>query len=196
MQMIKTTENALADFIYASGDELKTDSLKVAKAFNKKHKNVVRSIKNLKCSEKFNELNFEPVKYKDQKGEWRTKYEMTKNGFVMLVMGFTTKSAFAIKEAYISAFDNMQAMINEENNTLIRQFFHLVEKENQSFAVASMAGRVLQRRKEDKESNMSEMETLKKSIQPDLFDTNKNGVLIGLAASQNSTNQKTLTKGN
>ena len=45
------------------------------------------------CSEKFNALNFEVVKYIDQKGQARTMYNMTKDGFTLLAMGFTGKKA-------------------------------------------------------------------------------------------------------
>lgn len=58
---------------------------------------------NLNCSREFNRLNFEPVEYTDEKGEARSMVKMTKNGFVMLVMGFTGKAAMAFEEAYIAA---------------------------------------------------------------------------------------------
>ncbi|WP_420832457.1 Rha family transcriptional regulator [Paenibacillus periandrae] len=39
--------------------------------------------------ENFNRLNFEPIEYIDTKGEKRPMYEITRDGFMMLVMGFT-----------------------------------------------------------------------------------------------------------
>ncbi|OAH95758.1 hypothetical protein AZH52_01600 [Proteus mirabilis] len=41
-------------------------------------------------------------------------FQMTKNGFVFLVMGFTGKKAAQFKEAYISEFDRMEAELAEE----------------------------------------------------------------------------------
>ena len=61
--------------------------------FGKRHDNVLRAIERLECSEKFNALNFEVVKYIDQKGQARTMYNMTKDGFTLLAMGFTGKKA-------------------------------------------------------------------------------------------------------
>lgn len=84
-------------------------SQNVADYFAKLHKNVIRSIQLLDCSPEFNRLNFEPVNYIDSKGEKRLMYEMTKNGFIFLVMGFTGKKAAAFKEAYIAEFDRMEA---------------------------------------------------------------------------------------
>lgn len=88
-----------------------TTSTAVAEFFGKQHKNVIQKIETLDCSPEFNGLNFQPVKYTDAKGEKRPSYEMTKDGFVFLVMGFTGKKAAAFKEAYIAAFNRMEAQV-------------------------------------------------------------------------------------
>ncbi|WP_139492945.1 Rha family transcriptional regulator, partial [Escherichia coli] len=54
----------------------------VAEFFRKMHKDVLRKIETLECSEDFNERNFTPVTYTDAKGEKRPMYQITKNGFV------------------------------------------------------------------------------------------------------------------
>ncbi|WP_341538063.1 Rha family transcriptional regulator [Sodalis glossinidius] len=48
------------------------------------------------------------VDYVDAKGEKRPMFEMTKDGFVFIVMGFTGKKAAAFKEAYIAEFNRME----------------------------------------------------------------------------------------
>ncbi|WP_413784536.1 Rha family transcriptional regulator [Edwardsiella piscicida] len=88
-----------------------TTSIAVAEFFGKQHKNVIQKIETLDCSPEFNGLNFQPVKYTDAKGEKRPSYEMTKDGFVFLVMGFTGKKAAAFKEAYIAAFNRMERQL-------------------------------------------------------------------------------------
>lgn len=93
--------------IISNEGELRTTSLKVAEAFGKRHDDVLRKIKNIDCSEDFNARNFAVVDYLDKKGELRKAYQMTKDGFMFLVMGFTGKKAAAIKEAYINAFNKM-----------------------------------------------------------------------------------------
>ncbi len=98
-------------FIFQSGDDLKTTSLKVAEAFQKRHDDVLKKLRSLECSADFNARNFAEVEYTDAKGEKRPAYEMTKNGFMFLVMGFTGKAAAQIKEAYINAFDAMHAKL-------------------------------------------------------------------------------------
>jgi Rha family phage regulatory protein len=89
-----------------------TTSLIVADVFGKLHKNVIRDIKALECSDQFNRLNFEPVDYMDAKGEKRPMYEMTKDGFTMLAFGFTGSQAAAWKEKYIAAFNLMEETIS------------------------------------------------------------------------------------
>lgn len=95
------------DAITLNHNQVRTNSLKVAEAFGKLHKNVIRKLETIECSPEFNQLNFEPVEYKDAKGEKRTLWEMTKDGFMFLVMGFTGKKAASVKEAYINAFNAM-----------------------------------------------------------------------------------------
>lgn len=99
---------------------IKTTSLKVAEHFKKQHKNVLQAIEQLECSEEFNGLNFQPVEYIDAKGEKRPCYEMTKDGFVFLVMGFTGKDAAKWKEAYINAFNKMEAELQNPKADLAR----------------------------------------------------------------------------
>ncbi len=92
--------------------EPRVSSLTIAEAFGKQHKNVLRDIEALDCSLEFNRLNFEPVMYKDAKGEMRPSYEMTKDGFFFLVMGYTGEKAGLIKEWYIYAFNLLVKEIN------------------------------------------------------------------------------------
>ncbi|AOV96851.1 transcriptional regulator [Edwardsiella hoshinae] len=94
-----------------------TTSIAVGEFFGKQHKNVIQKIETLDCSPEFNGLNFQPVKYTDAKGETRPAYEMTKDGFVFLVMGFTGKKAAAFKEAYIAEFNRMEAQLLQKTTS-------------------------------------------------------------------------------
>lgn len=87
---------------------IKTTSLKVAEHFGKRHDNVLRAIKNLECPEEFRLLNFEEAPCTDEQGKKQPCYEMTKDGFVFLAMGFTGKDAAKWKIAYINAFNAME----------------------------------------------------------------------------------------
>lgn len=97
-----------------------TTSVAVAEYFGKRHDNVIQKIKLLDCSSEFNALNFKDVTYTDAKGEKRPAYQITKNGFVFLVMGFTGKKAAAFKEAYIAEFDRMENELRPSSDCLIK----------------------------------------------------------------------------
>lgn len=95
-----------------------TTSIIVAEYFGKDHKSVLRAIRSLECSAEFNRRNFAPVEYKDTKCELRPMYYLTRDGFTFLAMGFTGKVAAKFKEAYINAFNEMEAKLNQSNPTL------------------------------------------------------------------------------
>ena len=105
-----TTEVTSPTLLMADGQPTAT-SLQVAEHFGKRHTHVLRAIRNLDCSNEFNERNFGLVEYIDEKGERRPMYQMTRDGFAMLAMGFTGKEAMKWKEAYITAFNAMEAKL-------------------------------------------------------------------------------------
>ena len=101
--------------IIVKDDKVVVSSKHVAEAFEKDHKNVLRDIQSLGCSEKFGQLNFEPV-YKalpdgTQIQNKTLEYLMTRDGFTLLAMGYTGAKAMAFKEAYINAFNQMEASL-------------------------------------------------------------------------------------
>ena len=100
-------------YVAALHGEIRTTSLKVAAHFGKQHRDVLRRVKSLECSEEFNQRNFALVAYKDAKGEDRPLVDMTKDGFMLLAMGFTGPAALRIKEAYIGEFNRMEAALRQ-----------------------------------------------------------------------------------
>lgn len=94
-----------------------TTSLRVAEVFGKEHYNVMKAIKSLDCSEEFRAVNFNASKITYQNGNIKKQlpmYYITRDGFMFLVMGFTGKTAAKWKEAYIKAFNEMEAKIRAE----------------------------------------------------------------------------------
>lgn len=104
--------NTVTPNVFIHDGKAVTTSQAVAEYFIKRHDNVIQKLKSLDCSPEFNALNFKAVDYCDAKGEKRPMYEMTKDGFVFLVMGFTGKKAAAFKEAYIAEFNRMEAELS------------------------------------------------------------------------------------
>ncbi len=74
-------------------------SLKVAEHFGRNHFNVVRDIRNLlgNLPPEFNASNFEAVEYVDAKGEKRPAFDLSRDAFTLLAMGFTGRDALPWK---------------------------------------------------------------------------------------------------
>lgn len=89
-------------------EKLITTSLKVAEKFEKEHARVLRDIRELACSDKFRQGNFAESYYINAQNKKQPMYEMTKDGFVLLVMGYTGEKAMKFKEDYIDAFNVME----------------------------------------------------------------------------------------
>ena len=93
---------------------LVTTSLKVAEVFGKVHAKVMRDIEKLDCSNEFTIANFGKRTFKTEQGNEYPMYEITKDGFVFLVMGYTGKKAAEFKEAYIKKFNEMEAELKSQ----------------------------------------------------------------------------------
>lgn len=106
------------DLITTDNNQIRTTSLKVAEAFGKRHAHIVDKIKSLNCSPEFASTNFSahvhPVDIGNGAKRDSAYYEMTKDGFMFLVMGFTGKKAATIKEAYINAFNWMADQLQQQ----------------------------------------------------------------------------------
>ncbi|HHP0484955.1 TPA: Rha family transcriptional regulator [Vibrio harveyi] len=133
------------DLVFVSQtNTLSTGSFLVAKYFGKRHDDVLRKIRNLDCSVTFTNRNF-TVCHKNnelQNNKLQPFYQMTKDGFMFLVMGFTGKKAAAIKEAYINAFNVMAAQLKTTHHPLPLELFtsedELMSKFMQSLHVRIM----------------------------------------------------------
>lgn len=99
------------DLVLQHGDEAVTTSLKVAETFGKRHDHLLRDIENLKKDvPNFGEI-FSIANFPDNYGRDRRGYLMNRDGFSLLVMGFTGKKAMQFKLAYINAFNRMENTI-------------------------------------------------------------------------------------
>lgn len=94
-----------------------TTSLEVARFFGKQHQHVIRDITGLtdNCPESFSASNFGRASYLDEQAKNRPMYIIHRDGFMLLVMGYTGKKALALKLAYIEAFNRMEAELAKRN---------------------------------------------------------------------------------
>lgn len=86
-------------------------SLDVAETFEKEHRNVLKDIRELKCSEEFRLLNFVQSEYLNEQNHKQPMYYMTRDGFTLLAMGYTGEKAMKFKETYIRQFNVMEKVL-------------------------------------------------------------------------------------
>lgn len=103
-------DNEYGIFVDVNGTP-RTTSLIVAEFFRKRHDDVLKAVRNLDCSEEFRLRNFAESFYKDGQNKRQPCIEMTRDGFLFLVMGFRGKRAASVKEAFIKRFDAMELLI-------------------------------------------------------------------------------------
>ncbi len=109
-----------APVVSISNGQTTTTSKAVADYFHKQHKHVLDKIESLKAElpADFHEPNFRPMGIKVEIGLGKTRmdpgYEITRDGFTLLAMGFTGKQALQWKLRYIEAFNAMEAHLSEQ----------------------------------------------------------------------------------
>lgn len=96
--------------------QLVTDSRQVAEHFEKQHQHVIRDIENLvnkaeeKDASKIGRMFFETA-MPDAYGRMKRVYLMNRDGFSLLVMGFTGQKALEWKLKFLEAFNAMEKAI-------------------------------------------------------------------------------------
>jgi len=105
------------------------DSLKISEKFGKVHGDVLRSIRELECSDEFRVCNFAESTFINKQGREYPCSMMTKDGFAFLCMGFTGKKAAAWKEKYIKAFNQMEKSLLRKSDDLQWKQARLQSKE-------------------------------------------------------------------
>lgn len=99
-----------------NGGTLTVPSMQVAENFGKRHDHVIRDIENIKdetSPQSWGNLFIEST-YADSYGRPQKCYDLTRDGFSLLVMGFTGKKALEWKLKYIEAFNLMEQKLREQ----------------------------------------------------------------------------------
>ena len=100
--------------VQIENNQVVVSSRQIAKDFGKEHKVVLRSVREIlaeqNCATKF----FYESTY-DNRGKEYPEYLMNRDGFSLLVMGFTGSKALEWKVRYIQAFNAMEAKLAMEH---------------------------------------------------------------------------------
>lgn len=107
------------ELVYLKNNEAVCDSLQVAEKFGKRHDRVLRAIENLLLGlpkiEETPKMFWKSFYIEEQNGQRYPKYIMNRDGFSLLVMGFTGRKALEWKLQYIKAFNQMESFIKEKS---------------------------------------------------------------------------------
>lgn len=106
--------------ITTSNGELVVSSRQVAENFGKEHKHVLESIRTILAAEN-SAIKFFRQSTFENRGKQYPEYWMNRDGFSLLVMGFTGKEAMEWKIKYINAFNEMERKLAKPQLTLTEQ---------------------------------------------------------------------------
>lgn len=106
----------MKELVFLKSKQALTTSLKVAETFEKRHDHVIRDIEEQYGDlPEFGEM-FYKTTYPDSYGRPQKMYLMNRDGFFMLVTGFSGSKAKQVKLAFIKAFNAMEkALLNQQN---------------------------------------------------------------------------------
>lgn len=113
--------NELINIMEKDG-QLVVSSRQVAENFEKRHDNVIQTITELinQMGTPENSGLFIKSEYIASNGKRNPEYLMTRDGFSLLVMGFTGNRALEWKLKYIEAFNHMEAELNSPERIMAR----------------------------------------------------------------------------
>lgn len=116
--------------VLSSNGKPVTNSLLVAQKFDKNHRDVMRSIRSIiqqaensagqpaqNCARQMYIEN----QYVDKKGELRPSYIIDRDGFSLLVMGFTGSEALKFKIDFIMAFNKMEEKLKALQSPIVKK---------------------------------------------------------------------------
>lgn len=144
----------MKELVAVNENSTRTDSKLVADAFGKIHRDVLRSIKSLECSEGFRNKNYTASSYVSPQGKTLPCISMTRDGFCFLAMGFTGAKAAVWKEAFIDAFNSMDEALKTQSTGAMRALSEAVAALESDSARASMHGKALHQWKKIKQGHI------------------------------------------
>lgn len=110
----------MENLVEVKNNQVVTSSRQVAQSFNKQHRHIIRDIKNL--LEGMSKIGHTPQMFfltsytNEQNGQTYPEYYMNRDGFSLLVMGFTGQKAIEWKIKYIQAFNQMEQALKERQS--------------------------------------------------------------------------------
>lgn len=93
-------------------------SIAIARHFGRRHTSIVRAIEDIisveGAEDEFNQTNFVWTTYIDPRGRTHKAIDLTRDGFMVTVMGLTGKKAHVLKRTYMDDLKRMERTIKEK----------------------------------------------------------------------------------
>ena len=88
----------------------------IARVFEKEHRRVLQDVRTIAENDPVWGLhNFVQSAYTNEQNKSQPEYLITRDGFILLVMGYTGEKAMRFKKAYIAAFNEMESRFAPRN---------------------------------------------------------------------------------
>ena len=114
------------ELVKVVNNQLVADSRQVAEVFKKEHRNVLRDIDRILGGmlnlEQTQQMFYETTYHNEQNGQDYKMYLMNRDGFSLLVMGFTGAEALEWKIKYINAYNEMEKKLQESSSPALPNF--------------------------------------------------------------------------
>lgn len=108
-------------------NEALTDTIKIAKHFEKNHQHVLEAVDKLTVENSTVKNMFTESTYISDRGREYRKVLMSRDGFTLLAMGFTGNKALDFKLKYIEAFNNMEDYIKNQNALQVTNDSYMIQ---------------------------------------------------------------------
>lgn len=115
---IEIFENDKA-LVKVEDNQIVTDSRSVAEHFGKRHDNVMVTIGGILKNKETQQMFYKTTYVNEQNNQTYPMYLMNRDGFSLLVMGFTGAKALEWKLRYIQAFNEMEEQLANKNTLAI-----------------------------------------------------------------------------
>ncbi|MFX6052651.1 Rha family transcriptional regulator [Acinetobacter baumannii] len=156
--------------------EPKTTSYAVAEAFNKSHSHVMRDIKKIikQCGEEFAKSNFGLTFENKKIGNTERKtpfFRISKDGFMLLVMGFTGEKAMKTKIEFINAFNWMANQLSQVFQSKWARYNAVSHEYQSKKDHISCSARDMRAWRDEKPVLEKELSQLEMELQPSLLQS-------------------------
>jgi Rha family phage regulatory protein len=144
----------MKNLLAVSDGKIRVDSKVIADSFGKIHRDVLRAIDGLECSEEFRVRNFAQSSYTSSQGKVLPCVSMTRDGFCMVAMGFTGKRAAQWKESFLDAFNRMEDALSSTGAGAMKALSDAVHALECDMEKASKYGKALSEWKRIKQGHI------------------------------------------